>query len=83
VATYGQIARLAGIPRNARQVGYALSADYDDDDLPWHRVINSHGEISKRAFPGPERFQRILLEDEGIEFSMSGRISLRKYGWDK
>jgi methylated-DNA-protein-cysteine methyltransferase-like protein len=79
VATYGQIADLAGRPRQARQVGYALAA-LRDETVPWHRVVNARGEISPRA-SGHEDFQRILLEDEGIEFSPEGQISLSRYGW--
>jgi methylated-DNA-protein-cysteine methyltransferase-like protein len=79
VATYGQIAELAGRPRQARQVGYALAA-LTDDDVPWYRVVNARGAISSRA-TGCEDFQRILLEEEGVKFSMEGRISLSLYGW--
>ena len=79
VATYGQIADLAGRPRQARQVGYALAA-LSEDDLPWHRVVNARGMISPRA-SGHQDFQRILLEDEGIECSPEVLISLSRYGW--
>lgn len=80
VATYGQIARLAGLGRMARQVGYALCTLPDDTDLPWHRVINARGEIS---LPSPQRErQRQRLGDEGVAPDASGRISLRTYGWD-
>lgn len=81
VATYGQIAALTGFPRHARQVGYALAALDDSQSVPWHRVINSKGEISKRSRPGYADLQRILLEDEGIEFDASGRISLKRFQW--
>ena len=80
VATYGQIARLAGITRHARQVGYALSA-LNDNDIPWHRVINAKGEISGRSNPDYENLQRILLEEEGITFGKDGRIPLAKHLW--
>ena len=80
VATYGQVARLAGIPRQARQVGYALS-NLTDDKIPWHRVINARGKISGRSNPDYERLQRILLEDEGITFDPDGRISLTRFLW--
>lgn len=80
VATYGQIARLAGFPRHARQVGYALAA-LDDDSVPWHRVINSQGAISERAHPGAVEWQRLLLEDEGIAFDHRGRVPLKTYQW--
>ena len=80
VATYGQIARLAGIPRQARQVGYALSA-LRDDSVPWHRVVNRNGEISKRSNPDYEELQRYLLEQEGIEFNKKNRVLLAEYQW--
>jgi methylated-DNA-protein-cysteine methyltransferase-like protein len=81
VATYGQIARLIGIPRHARQVGYALNA-LNDNHVPWHRVINAKGEISRRSNPDYENLQRILLEEEGIIFGIDSRISLAKYCWN-
>ncbi|MEJ2760235.1 MAG: methylated-DNA--[protein]-cysteine S-methyltransferase [Gammaproteobacteria bacterium] len=82
VATYGQIAALAGQPRHARQVGYALAALQDvDDPVPWHRVVNARGEISARSTPGYEDYQRILLEEEGVEFDHNGRLSLSRYRW--
>lgn len=81
VATYGQIARLAGLPGRARQVGYALHALHDGDPLPWQRVINARGEVSPRAEPGMEQLQRELLEAEGVVFDERGRIDLTRYGW--
>lgn len=81
VATYGQIAELAGRPRQARQVGYALAALGDDSEVPWHRVINARGEISKRTHSGDEARQRALLESEGVEFDASGRIPLQRFRW--
>jgi len=81
VATYGQIARLAGLPGHARQVGYALHATPEGQEIPWHRVINAKGEISKRAKPVHEDIQQELLEEEGIEFDEQGRISLPLYQW--
>ena len=81
VATYGQIAALAGLPRNARQVGYALSA-LEDDGVPWQRVINAKGEISGRGSPEREEVQRGFLEDEGVEFDAKGRVDLRRFRWN-
>lgn len=82
VATYGQIAALAGFPRHARQVGYALAALRDSHaDVPWHRVVNAGGAVSRRADPGGEDYQRILLEGEGVEFNERGRLSLPRYQW--
>jgi methylated-DNA-protein-cysteine methyltransferase related protein len=81
VATYGQVAQLAGLARQARQVGYALNRLADDGDVPWHRVINARGEISPRAIPDDGRYQRILLTAEGIRFSPAGRVDLDRHLW--
>jgi methylated-DNA-protein-cysteine methyltransferase-like protein len=81
VASYGQIARLLGMPGRARQVGYALSA-LRDDRVPWHRVLNAAGRVSLRAAPGADDLQRRLLEREGVRFDALGRVPLERYGWD-
>jgi methylated-DNA-protein-cysteine methyltransferase-like protein len=81
VATYGQIAAIAGYHRQARMVGYALHSIPEGWDIPWHRVINSQGKISL-SNSGWGKLQRILLEQEGIEFSSKGNISLVKYRWE-
>lgn len=84
VATYGQVAALAGRPRHARQVGHALRVLPQDSDVPWYRVINAQGEISRRGdggAPGWEGFQRHLLEEEGVVFNSSNRVDLERYGW--
>ncbi|MBU5614927.1 MGMT family protein [Geomonas azotofigens] len=80
VATYGQIASLAGLPGHARQVGYALSA-LNDAAIPWHRVINAKGEISPRSGGGHDELQRLRLEAEGVLFDARGRIALQRYRW--
>ena len=80
VATYGQVAVLAGLPGHARQVGYALAASRDDD-LPWQRVINARGEVSLRRDPGPEGLQRAMLEAEGVTFDHRGRVDLGRFRW--
>lgn len=82
VATYGQIATLAGHPRNARQVGYAL-ARLNDESVPWHRVVNLRGSISDRGFDPLESVerQRFLLQEEGVVFDRRGRIDLDRFGW--
>lgn len=80
VATYGQVAELAGLGDHARQVGYALHA-LKDDSVPWHRVINARGRISVRHEPGLERWQRELLENEGVVFDAVGRIALERFRW--
>lgn len=82
VATYGQVAALAGFPGRARQVGYALAALPDDTDTPWHRVVNAQGRVSKRpGSPVSERIQRAALEAEGIAFDDSGRLDLASVTW--
>ncbi len=81
VATYGQVARLAGLAGQARQVGYALHAAGPERRLPWHRVLNARGEISPRATPGFDGLQRQLLEREGICFDGGGRVCLARFGW--
>jgi methylated-DNA-protein-cysteine methyltransferase related protein len=81
VATYGQIALLAGLPRSARFVGYALSA-LTERSVPWHRVVNARGEISARADGSDAAaVQRLRLEKEGVLFDSHGRIDLRRCGW--
>lgn len=82
VATYGQIASLAGIPKNSRQVGTVLKALPANSGVPWFRVVNSKGEISQRKDENSESNQKMLLEDEGIEFSSRDRIPLKSYQWD-
>lgn len=79
VATYGQIATLAGYYGQARQVGYALHA-IPSDDIPWHRIINAQGKISLNLEMGGA-VQRKMLEDEGVVFSEAGIISLKAYQW--
>jgi methylated-DNA-protein-cysteine methyltransferase-like protein len=81
VATYGQVADLAGLPGHARQVGYALHALSDGSALPWHRVVNAVGAISLRAVPGFELEQRLRLEAEGVTFNARGRVPLARYRW--
>ena len=81
VATYGQIARLAGLGAGARQVGYALAALPTGSAVPWHRVINARGTISLRSRSGPDIDQRIRLEQEGVRFDAGGRVALGTFGW--
>ena len=81
VASYGQIATLTG-GCGARQVGYAMAALPDGSEVPWQRIINSKGEISMRSSTDGHNMQRWLLEDEGIEFGLHGRIDLQKFGWE-
>src|SRR5436190_24348965 len=81
VATYGQIATLAGLDGHARQVGYALHALPSSWDLPWHRVVNSFGEVSRRAASDSDELQVELLRAEGVVFDLDGRIDLRRFRW--
>ena len=82
VSTYGTVARVAGLPGRARQVGYALAALSGEHDVPWHRVVNAAGRISRRADGSvSERIQRSLLEDEGVRFDARDRIDLDRHGW--
>lgn len=83
VATYGQVARLAGLPRNARQVGYALSRLPRERRAPWHRVVNSKGEIAIREHPYAHLEQKSLLEREKVVFDKGGRIPLARFQWEK
>jgi len=80
VSTYGRVAALAGMPGQARQVGYALAALPAGSDVPWHRVINAKGEISARS-SGDGHGQRDLLEREGIAFDASGRVAQAQAFW--
>ena len=80
VASYGQIARIAGGGVSARMVGYALAALPQGNDVPWQRVINSQGKIS---LPGFGRLmQEKLLREEGVEISPEGRIDMQRFGWN-
>lgn len=80
VATYGQVARLAGLPGHARQVGYALHALRASTSVPWQRIVNAAGAISVRA-SGAGITQRVLLEREGVRFDARGRVPLARFGW--
>lgn len=80
VATYGQIAQLAGLPRQARRVGYALRMLPQGTAVPWQRVVNASGGISRRGDPVVEHLQVQLLRLEGVVVR-NGRISLGRYQW--
>ena len=79
VATYGQVAMLAGNPRWARTVGFALHVNPDPDNIPCHRVVNREGRTAPGFAFGGEGVQRQLLEQEGILFESDGRIDLKRY----
>ena len=74
VATYGQIAALAGNPRWSRVVGYALHVNPDPENIPCYRVVNRFGEVSGAFAFGGENVQRELLERDGVEFDENGRV---------
>lgn len=79
IATYGQVARIAGLPGQARLVGYALHAVPKGKSIPWQRVVNAQGAISLPSDHGSR--QRRLLEREGIRFDSRDRIPLASYQW--
>lgn len=80
VATYGQVAREAGLGRRARMVGRALRSLPAGSGVPWHRVVNARGEISLPATSDSGREQRRRLEEEGVVFT-EGRIDLSRFRW--
>jgi len=81
VATYGQLAALAGLPRHARLVGYALNVLPTDSGVPWHRVVNAKGQVSPRSNAlGHEDLQERLLRREGVRMS-KGAIPLARHQW--
>ncbi len=81
MSTYGAIARLAGLPRQARLVGYALHALRPGSTVPWHRVINAAGQIVLGDGSGSATTQRLRLAAEGVDVAAGGRISLKRFGW--
>ena len=82
VATYGQVAAMAGLPRRARLVGYVLQHLDPATKIPWHRVVNAKGEISySLSRNGGDALQRRLLEKEGVEFNDGNRFDLERFRW--
>ncbi|WP_303645114.1 MGMT family protein [Marinobacterium lacunae] len=80
VATYGQVAALAGCPNHARYVGSTLKKLPKDTTLPWHRVVNAKGESSFPKDSDGYKRQLARLNDEGVSFR-NGKLSLSQYGW--
>ena len=80
VASYGQVAEIAGVPRGARQVGYALRHLPKNHDVPWHRVIQASGKIAfeKGSRSYKEQAKRLMMEDVVI---LNGRIDMQKFRW--
>ncbi len=83
VATYGQIARLAGKPHASRAVGWVLHACAKSHQLPWQRVINSKGTISFHPLTAEYSAQKRLLQKEGVEFQSLHGLNLNYYQWKK
>ena len=81
VATYGQIATMAGT-QNPRLVGFALATLKEGTDIPWFRVINSKGEISFPEDSDGFKIQYSLLQNEGIIFDSKNKINLKQHGWN-
>ncbi len=82
VATYGQVAAMAGLPRRARLVGTVLQQLDPETKIPWHRVVNAKGEVSySPSRNGGDALQRRLLEKEGVEFDANGRFNLERFRW--
>lgn len=82
VATYGQIAILAGNPRWARAVGYALHSNPDPANIPCHRVLNRFGGLAPAFAFGGADAQAALLRKDGVEVREDGTVDLEKYLWD-
>lgn len=81
VATYGQVARLAGLAGGARLVVWTLNSHRRRAELPWHRIINARGGISLPPGEGYE-LQKELLESEGVVFGPDDRIDLSRFQWE-
>lgn len=82
VATYGQIALLAGNPRWSRVVGYALHVNPDNNSIPCHRVVTKDGRLSPAFAFGGENMQRELLIGEGVSFIDSSTVDMQKSMWN-
>lgn len=83
VASYGQIARLAGKPNAARGVGWILNSSAEAHDLPWQRVLNSKGKISFPKKSEEYKLQKSLLRKEGVQFLDDDSIDLEIFGWKR
>ena len=82
VATYGQVAAMAGLPRRGRLVGHVLQNLGPATKIPWHRVVNAKGEVSySLSRNGGDALQQRLLEKEGVEFDDNNRFNLERFRW--
>lgn len=82
VATYGQVARMAGNPRASRAVGYALHVNPQPGVIPCHRVVNREGRLAPAFAFGGTDAQRVLLEKEGVRVREDGHVDIKEYLWD-
>ena len=82
VATYGQVAALAGNKRWARVVGYALHVNRVPDNIPCYRVVNKEGRVSEAFAFGGENRQVELLKAEGVKF-VNGNVDMKRYQWER
>ena len=82
VASYGLVAALAGNPRWARVVGYALHSNPDPDGIPCYRVVHRDGALSEAFAFGGENQQRALLTADGVQFLPDGRVDMARFTWD-
>ena len=81
VASYGQIAKLAGLPKHARLVGYVLKHLDPASNIPWYRVINSQGKLSLAKLDEyGQNIQQLKLQDEGV-YMLNGKVNLKHYQW--
>lgn len=80
VASYGAIAAMAGKPRAARAVGWALHVNPDPEGIPCYRVVTKDGRVSRAFAFGGENVQRALLENDGVQFDNEGKVK-REYFW--
>lgn len=81
VASYGQIALMAGYPRRPRQVGMVLKGLPEGTEVPWHRVVNVHGHVPSEGRWWGALVQIQRLREEGIEVSEGGDLDMRRYAW--
>jgi len=82
VATYGQIALMAGFPRRARQVGMVLKGLPQGTEVPWQRVVKAHGQVANWGGGFGAMLQMERLRAEGVEVSEAGDLDLERYRWD-
>ena len=82
VATYGQLAFMAGYPRGARMAGRAMKNTPKDLDIPCHRVVNSSGEMAPTYVFESRARQRAMLEAEGVAFRPNGKIDMKRCKWN-